>query len=181
MAEELQKHQLLVKLLKMTTSAVDAEALVAMRKANQVLADAGWDWDRLMAGKITVVGDPFAGLGDPTPKVERDKDQKRQRYAQAYGATKAAHTQTYAAPALKTLPIASQMPNKFEGHCYCCGRLVAVHGGFIFKPSEFHSRAPDKWAVVCTTDNTNRNTSVGPQAATRQGKGARKVTADDLS
>lgn len=62
---ELPKHELLLKLLKMTASSNDAEALVAMRKANQLLATAGWDWDRLLAGKITVVGDPFGNLHRP--------------------------------------------------------------------------------------------------------------------
>lgn len=62
---ELPKHELLLKLLKMTASTNDGEALVALRKANQLLASAGWDWDRLLAGKITVVGDPFGGLQRP--------------------------------------------------------------------------------------------------------------------
>ena len=62
---DLPKHELLLKLLKMTTSSNDAEALVALRKANQLLASAGWDWDRLLAGKITVVGDPFGNLQRP--------------------------------------------------------------------------------------------------------------------
>jgi len=176
-AEELQKHQLLVKLLKMTTSAVDAEALVAMRKANALLTEAGWDWDRLMAGKITVVGDPFAGLGDPTPKVERDRDQKRQQYAQAYGAAQPQPQK----PSTKPLPINSTMSNRYEGACYCCGILVATHGGFIFRPSEYHSRAPDQWRVVCTTCNSSKYASVGPSASPRSGRGARKVTADDLT
>lgn len=67
MTEQIQKHLLLVKLLKMTMSSNDGEALVAVRKANKLLAEAGWDWDRVMAGKITVVGDPFAGLARPAP------------------------------------------------------------------------------------------------------------------
>lgn len=62
---ELPKHELLLKLLKMTASTNDAEALVAIRKANQLLATASWDWDRLLAGKITVVGDPFGNLHRP--------------------------------------------------------------------------------------------------------------------
>lgn len=63
--EELPKHELLLKLLKMTASSNDAEALVAIRKANQLLATASWDWERLLAGKITVVGDPFGNMQRP--------------------------------------------------------------------------------------------------------------------
>lgn len=62
---ELPRHELLLKLLKMTASTNDAEALVALRKANQLLATAGWDWDKLLSGKITVVGDPFGNLQRP--------------------------------------------------------------------------------------------------------------------
>jgi hypothetical protein len=167
-AEEIQKHQLLVKLLKMTTSANDGEALTAMRKANDLLTAAGWDWDRLMAGKITVVGDPFANLGNPAPKVERWTSEPRQAPLQS-------------TPRRKPMPINSQLSNKFEGHCYCCGRLVAVGGGFLFKAEDYHSRAPSGWKVVCTTDNTNHNAIIGPTPALRQGRGARKVTADDLA
>lgn len=65
MSTEIPRHELLLKLLKMTTSTNDAEALVAMRKANALLASAGWTWDRLLEGKITVVGDPFGGLQRP--------------------------------------------------------------------------------------------------------------------
>lgn len=62
---ELPKQELLVKLLGMTTSSNDGEALVAMRKANALLASAGWDWAKLIAGKIRVVADPFATAATP--------------------------------------------------------------------------------------------------------------------
>ena len=66
---ELPKHELLLKLLKMTASDNDAEALTAMRKANALLASADWTWDKLLAGKITVVGDPFGNLQRPIPRT----------------------------------------------------------------------------------------------------------------
>jgi hypothetical protein len=168
---ELQKHHLLVKLLKMTTSSSDAEALVAMRKANELLTSAGWDWDRLMAGKITVVGDPFAGLGDPTPKVERQK------------AGWSPTPPPQPAPTWKpmSLPVNAQRGNKFEGFCYPCGKAVATNGGFIFKASDYHSRAPSAgWQVICATCNGSRLITIGPQPAKRNGVGARKATIDDL-
>ena len=66
---DLPKHELLLKLLKMTGSDNDAEALTAVRKANQLLLSADWTWDRLLEGKITVVGDPFGGLQKPIPRA----------------------------------------------------------------------------------------------------------------
>jgi hypothetical protein len=56
---------LLIKLLKMTTSSHENEALVAMRKANAELLKFGGDWESLLRGKVTVIGDPFADLKAP--------------------------------------------------------------------------------------------------------------------
>lgn len=55
----------LIKLLKMTTSSVDSEALTAMRMANRV-ADKLGGWEPLMQGKVTVEADPFAAA----PRVQ---------------------------------------------------------------------------------------------------------------
>lgn len=51
----------LIKLMGMTTSASDAEALVALRMANREAAKFG-SWHEILSGKITVIGDPFADL-----------------------------------------------------------------------------------------------------------------------
>ena len=71
MAEELPKHELLIKLMGMTGSSNDAEALVALRKANELLASAGWDWERVLRGKISVkvFEDPFKNTSMPKPKA----------------------------------------------------------------------------------------------------------------
>jgi len=55
MSEDLPKQELLIKLLKMSTSPNDGEALIAVRKANELLKSAGWDWEKLVNGKIKVV------------------------------------------------------------------------------------------------------------------------------
>lgn len=178
MSEPLPKQELLIKLLKMTTAG-DAEALVAIRKANELLTSAGWDWEKLIHGKIVVVGDPFASL--QTPPVREPVAAKPQSYGRPYKAPPPPPPS--ATPAWRPLstPVQSRMPNKFEGHCYCCGRLVAVGGGFIFKPSEYHRNASSKgFSVICTTDNITVKTIL-PSPAPRQGPGARKVTADDLA
>lgn len=60
--------ELLIKLLKLTTSSNDGEALMASRKANEVLAKFGGDWEALLRGKVTVIADPFAAAAPPPPK-----------------------------------------------------------------------------------------------------------------
>lgn len=56
---------LLIKLLKMTTSSHDGEALVACRKANEILKKFGGDWDALLRGKVTIIEDPFVNVKAP--------------------------------------------------------------------------------------------------------------------
>lgn len=65
MPEDIQGLPLLIKLLKMTTSSNDGEALVALRKANKTIIDQGWDWESLLLAKVKIIGDPFAGLHRP--------------------------------------------------------------------------------------------------------------------
>lgn len=59
----------LIKLMLMTTSPNDGEALVAMRKANSWLRSANADWEMILRGKVTLVTDPFAGLDAPPQRV----------------------------------------------------------------------------------------------------------------
>lgn len=65
---------LLIKLLGMTQSENDAEALVALRKATAEMRKfPGGTWADLLSGKVTVIGDPFANLatprsGSPSPR-----------------------------------------------------------------------------------------------------------------
>ena len=75
MSTEIPKHELLLKLLRMTESSSDGEALTAIRKANQLLASAGWDWEKVLTAKITVVGDPFGSISKPptTNRTEYDR------------------------------------------------------------------------------------------------------------
>lgn len=60
MSDDFNKLEVLIKIMKMT-SAEESVALVALRKANSLLSSEGWDWDRLLRGKVRVVADPFAG------------------------------------------------------------------------------------------------------------------------
>lgn len=65
---------LLIKLLKMTTSTSDAEALSAMRKANEQLAKFGGDWERLLLGKVKIIADPFSSIQAPPPARHRQTE-----------------------------------------------------------------------------------------------------------
>lgn len=56
---ENQDFSKLVKLLGMTGSANDAEALAFMRAANAQLVKLGWTWEKLLMQKVTIVEDPF--------------------------------------------------------------------------------------------------------------------------
>lgn len=64
MAEDLPKLDLLIKVMKMT-GAEDAVALVAIRKANTMLAAEGWDWERVLRGKVKIIQDPFNSVKAP--------------------------------------------------------------------------------------------------------------------
>lgn len=58
------KLELLIKIMKMTT-AEPTIAAVAFAKANQLLAQEGWDWERLLRGKVKILADPFSGVAAP--------------------------------------------------------------------------------------------------------------------
>lgn len=65
MSDDLPNLPTLIKLLKMTTSSNDNEALNAIRMANVALKKFGGDWEALLKGKVTVIGDPFSGTNIP--------------------------------------------------------------------------------------------------------------------
>jgi hypothetical protein len=66
--EELPNLVLLIKLMKLTASSNDSEALLAVRKANEQLVKFGGDWERLLKGKVTIIGDPFESVAAPTQR-----------------------------------------------------------------------------------------------------------------
>jgi hypothetical protein len=66
-SEELPNLGLLIKLMKLTSSSNDSEALLAVRKANEQLVKFGGDWEKLLLGKVTVIGDPFESVAAPKP------------------------------------------------------------------------------------------------------------------
>ena len=66
-APDLPNLGMLIKLMKLTASSNDAEALLAVRKANEQLIKFGGDWEALLSGKVTVIGDPFVSIKEPDP------------------------------------------------------------------------------------------------------------------
>jgi hypothetical protein len=58
---------IIIKLMGMTGSIHDAEALSALRMATAQLKKWGWTWDEMLRGKIKIMPDPFASIPTPTP------------------------------------------------------------------------------------------------------------------
>lgn len=139
--EQLPKQELLLKLLKMTTSSNDAEALVAIRKVNRMLTDNGWDWDKFVAGKIKIVENPFVGLGTPPRR------------------NGASTPMTQAPPPPPKAPLAGQRVrslgiNRYADFCYCCGIEVVAQAGGFFKREDYNLNAKNAnprspFSVVC--------------------------------
>lgn len=173
----------------MTTSANDSEALVAMRKANALLASAGWDWPKLIAGKIKVVADPFASVPTPTntdwsprthsaPHSAPPRPQPPQRPPQRpmpphdpaqWGSAPSPPPRPQPAPqstakVFQRVPINAKRPNAFPGHCYCCGDEVPANAGLLFHPSNFTAHAPVGFKVVCIQCNARPNTTIPSKA-----------------
>ena len=174
---QLPKQELLIKLLRMTTSDNDGEALTALRKANAFLTAAGWDWEKLILGKIRIIEDPFKNLSTPPTNSVRG----------TYGTTPPAPApQSFTQPPpfrpapRQTWPLGIQ-PNRFAGFCYCCGQEVVANTGLIFKPSQYNAQASSDWKIACPT--CNGSATVQPYAASRrpQARGNRRPFVSDLS
>lgn len=144
--EPLPKQVLLIKLMKMTTSTNDGEALTALRKANELLSSAGWDWERLIQQKIVIVGDPFATLATPTAHYEGNGSTPQPSTGRAPSPPPRPKTVTW--------PLGT-LTNRFAGHCWCCGIEVIATAGKIFRPSDHVLGAFDqnKFQVVCNLCN----------------------------
>lgn len=55
----------IIKLMGMTGSIHDAEALSALRMATARLKKWGWTWDAILRGKIKIMPNPFANIPNP--------------------------------------------------------------------------------------------------------------------
>lgn len=183
--ETIPKNELLIKLMGMTGSSSDAEALVAIRKANELLKAAGWDWDRVLRGKIKVVESPFLGKDNPfarrAPAVDPVAAAPVRPRAPQWRPTpppppppppKAAPAPDFHATFARPL---STVPNKFADFCYCCGKDVPAKQGYLFDPWNYQRDAQTKWRVACTPCNTSGTVRKYPATPIRK-RGKASVT-----
>lgn len=118
--------QLLIKLLKMTTSTADGEALAALRAANKTLLRLGWDWEKLLHGKVTIVADPFDHINVPPPSASRS-------YTPTTSPTPPPQPPPWSTPSPPPPP---PQRNLYAAHCIHCstflikgqGELTTING-----------------------------------------------------
>lgn len=150
----------LIKLLKMTTSANDAEALAASRLANRELRKFGGDWEALLRGKVTIIEDPFTRIDRPPPRREAAPSPPRPPQPQAPPKPAwapprpprpqpAPPSQPYSFGSGYSPPAAGPNPevrrNAFTKNCYDCGTRVDDLKGWSIKPDAHYS-----WLTFCT-------------------------------
>src|SRR3972149_3706840 len=175
------KLPLLIKLMGMTGSSNDTEALTAVRKASDLLRSAGWTWEKLLLGKITIVEDPFTRIPEPDAASRnqhappsRTTPASPPQPAPSYGWTTTpgqatSQGQTSAPPPSPPASnVKSTRSNSFSGHCWCCGTFVPANAGWIIKPSHFTSSRVTKWEPICDTCNHNTSRLVLPSRAPKQ-------------
>lgn len=149
-SEELPREQFLLKLLRMTTSPNDGEALTAIRKVNELLTSNGWDWDKLIAGKIKIVPNPFVGLGTPIRKEPAPYKEPTPSYNPRPTPPPPPRAKYHG------LKVSGLGPNKFADHCYCCGIEVVANAGMFFCREDYNFNAGrinarSKFSVVCAS------------------------------
>lgn len=137
------KLDTLIKVLLMTTSSQDGEALAAMRRANILLRNANTDWDKLLRGKVTVVADPFADIAAPDTKerFSSSKPTVPQKPQVPDPPTYTAYPKTATrpmgpaatprAPSYSPQAARRNNTNSFAGHCYNCNDAVAAGYGAL--------------------------------------------------
>lgn len=171
---ELPKQDLLVKLLNMTTSDAESEVLMAIRRANALLKDAGWSWDMLIHEKIKIVENPFKNLGDPIAARQRDNPQRpapappQQTWKPTPPPPPQPRTFMYHCQVMSTVGV----HNNFGGHCYHCGWYQVAGEGYWFTPQSFNKNAPHGREIICKTCDTalDGTHNVRDQAAVGRGK-----------
>lgn len=146
MPTELPNLSRLIKLLKMTTTSNDHEALSFMRKANEELAKFGGDWETILRSRITVIGeDPFSAIPEPPKRETAARPQ--------YNPVTTPPTynpppkRPQAAPQYSRPSPPAAFPNRYTGSCFCCGIPVAAQSGITEKIN-------NKWEVICSSCKT---------------------------
>jgi type II secretory pathway pseudopilin PulG len=140
------KLDTLIKVLLMTTSDNNSEALAALRAANKMLRTANTDWEKLLRGKVTVVADPFADIpAPPRPATDFSHNSRPtvpSRPQPDYSVSPPPYQQSRPAPTYtRPTPRAphSYSPqaarrnntNSFNGYCYNCNDPVDAGYGAL--------------------------------------------------
>ena len=166
----LPKQDLLLKILRMTTSDNDNVALNAVRRANEFLSKNGWDWDKLVNAKIRIAADPFSNLQTPQsyngPRHQTAPTPPPPPPPQHRPAPPPKPPRPQAPP--KPAAPLSNRDNIYAGWCYCCGDPVASKAGWIFDPSTKNRAANSKWQILCNTCNVMSYPNIGSTAAIRR-------------
>lgn len=173
---KLPREELLRKLLKMTTATNDGECLTAIRKANELLRSAGWDWDKLLDGKIKIIENPFSKVAtvnatrrEFAPPPPKPTTPPAEGMMWEYNSFDKQWDQVRDPSFRKRRPPmpGSQTPNfggggkghgfvrsnNYPNSCWCCGDDVAVKTGVIFNPQKDFGRGLDKWQTMCEPCN----------------------------
>lgn len=158
---------LLIKMMKMTTADNDGTALVAIRKANQVVAKAGGDWESILRSKVkvTILADPFANIQMPTapattrPTMSTPKSPPTPNWRPT---PQPPPRQTpYTPPPTNYSTIPSPRPNKFSGPCILCNATVGVGAGEAFMNTWGHWKVRHLPGMCVTkTKPTPRNATI---------------------
>ena len=150
----------LIKLMKLTSSPNESEAMSALAIAQRFVEKLG-GWESLLRGKVKIIQDPFANM--PPPEENYRKREPSSGFPKAPpkpGSNppppQRPIPQPQTPPRYYTPPVsppppppprptfyqASRKPNKYKGACWICGNLVGVGDGQI---QEFEG----SWHVTC--------------------------------
>lgn len=185
------KLPLLAKLLETASrpTTTDNEALLAIRKAGEHMLQGDTTWEELLAGKVTIIEDPFSKIAEPpaksSPVTSHGSAPKRpfldpdnpQGWTGNFG-----YSQPPTRPVrpstgpLRAQPAAAprtsgkgQKRNDYQGYCFCCGDPVGPQLGYLFRPNG------GTWAIACTSCN-------GPNVAVPSQKAKpKRVTPSDIA
>jgi len=123
---DIPKLDLLIKLMGLTGSVHDGEALSALRKANATLAAIGKTWEDLLRARITIVADPFTSIPQATSS----------RFTESTPTTST--SRAYAPPKPPPPPPPWKAPppiqNKYGGKCSKCNNWVDPLAGEAYQP-----------------------------------------------
>lgn len=157
------KLPMLIKLMGMTQSEQDGEALAFLRKANKIVKDAGWTWEKILLGKVKVIADPFTNIQAPPPKPNSSRgttpSQPSTPNRSGYGSTVPPKPQ---APRPKVPH--STFPNKYVGHCWQCGNFVDTGKGWLVRDPS----GRNQFVVLCDYDNRDSSIPLRPTRTKRQ-------------